>query len=124
MGYEKFMMDLDLCGAAHTYLKGFDLDDDQFAIDGFVELGPGKHFFSAQHTLRHYESAFYEPALSDSSSFEQWRDNGEQRTDDRAAVLCQRVLADYEAPAIDAATDEALLDFVATRKASMPDQWY
>ena len=25
MGYEKFMMDLDLCGAAHTYLKGFDL---------------------------------------------------------------------------------------------------
>ena len=67
MGYEKFMMDLDLCGAAHTYLKGFDLSADQFALDGFVEIGPGKHFFSAQHTLRHYETAFYEPALSDSS---------------------------------------------------------
>jgi hypothetical protein len=52
MGYEKFMMDLDLCGAAHTYLKGFALSEDQFALDGFAEIGPGKHFFSA-HTLRH-----------------------------------------------------------------------
>jgi trimethylamine---corrinoid protein Co-methyltransferase len=118
------MMDLDLCGAAHTYLKGFDLSEDQFALDGFVEIGPGKHFFSAQHTLRHYETAFYEPALSDSSSFEQWRDGGERSSEDRAAVLCQEVLANYEAPPIDDAVDAALLEFIEKRKASMPDQWY
>jgi trimethylamine---corrinoid protein Co-methyltransferase len=124
MGYEKFMMDLDLCGAAHTYLKGFDLSSDQFALDGFAEIGPGKHFFSAQHTLRHYETAFYEPALSDSSSFEQWRDGGERSSEDRAAALCQEVLANYSAPAIDDAIDAALLEFIERRKASMPDQWY
>ena len=124
MGYEKFMMDLDLCGAAHTYLKGFDLSPDQFALDGFAEIGPGKHFFSAQHTLRHYETAFYEPALSDSSSFEQWRDGGERSSEDRAAALCHDVLAKYEAPPIDDAVDAALLEFVDRRKASMPDQWY
>jgi trimethylamine--corrinoid protein Co-methyltransferase len=124
MGYEKFMMDLDLCGAAHTYLKGFDLSDDQFAMDGFVEIGPGKHFFSAQHTLRHYETAFYEPALSDSSSFEQWRDGGERSSEDRAAQLYREVLANYVAPPIDDAVDAALLEFVEQRKASMPDQWY
>ncbi|MEQ1874812.1 MAG: trimethylamine methyltransferase family protein, partial [Ilumatobacteraceae bacterium] len=67
MGYEKFMMDLDLCGAAHTYLKGVSLDEDQFALDAFNEVGPGKHFFGSQHTLRHYETAFYEPPLSDSN---------------------------------------------------------
>jgi len=124
MGYEKFMMDLDLCGAAHTYLKGFDLSEDQFAQDGFAEIGPGKHFFSAQHTLRHYETAFYEPALSDSSSFEQWRDAGERTSDDRAAQLVREVLEHYEPPPIDDAIDSALIDFVEQRKASMPDQWY
>jgi trimethylamine---corrinoid protein Co-methyltransferase len=124
MGYEKFMMDLDLCGAAHTYLKGFDLSPDEFALDGFAEIGPGKHFFSAQHTLRHYETAFYEAALSDSSSFEQWRDGGESRSEDRAALIYQEVLANYEAPPIDDAVDAALLDFVARRQASMADQWY
>ncbi|HSB85132.1 MAG TPA: trimethylamine methyltransferase family protein [Ilumatobacteraceae bacterium] len=124
MGYEKFMMDLDLCGAAHTYLKGMDLSADEFALDAFAEIGPGKHFFSAQHTLRHYETAFYDPALSDSSSYEQWRDAGELRTEDRAAARYREILANYEAPLIDDAVDAALLDFVARRKASMPDQWY
>ncbi len=124
MGYEKFMMDLDLCGAAHTYLKGFDLADEQFALDGFAEVGPGKHFFGAQHTLRHYETAFYDAALSDSSSYEQWRDAGEPRSEDRAALLYHEVLANYEAPAIDSAVDAELIDFVARRKAAAPDQWY
>ncbi|MGB8859444.1 MAG: trimethylamine methyltransferase family protein [Ilumatobacteraceae bacterium] len=124
MGYEKFMMDLDLCGAAHTYLKGVSLDDDQFALDGFAEVGPGKHFFGSQHTLRHYQTAFYEPALSDNNSFEQWRDAGETTAEQRAAVMVRETLANYEAPAMDEAIDEALQEFVARRKAEMTDQWY
>lgn len=124
MGYEKFMMDLDLCGAAHTYLKGVSLDDDQFALDAFAEVGPGKHFFGSQHTLRHYENAFYEPALSDNHSFEQWRDAGETTSEQRAAVMVRETLANYQAPPIDDATDEALQEYVARRKAEMPDQWY
>ena len=124
MGYEKFMMDLDLCGAAHTYLKGVSLDDDQFALDAFNEVGPGKHFFGSQHTLRHYETAFYEPPLSDSSSFEQWRDAGETTSEQRAAVLVRDTLANYEMPPMDEAIDAALLDFMARRKTEMTDQWY
>ena len=31
------------------------------------------------------------------------------------------MLAEYEAPAIDPAIDEALLEYIARRKASMPD---
>lgn len=124
MGYEKFVMDLDLCGAAHVYLNGFALDDEQFALDGFHEVGPGKHFFGAEHTLRHYETAFYEPALSDNTNFEQWRDAGERSTEQRAAVMVKQMLADYERPPLDDAIDAALTDFVDRRKASMPDQWY
>ncbi len=124
MGYEKFMMDLDLCGAAHTYLKGVSLDEDQFAIDGFAEVGPGKHFFGSQHTLRHYQTAFYEPSLSDNTSFEQWRDAGEQPSEQRAAAMVRETLATYEAPPIDDAVDAELREFVARRKASMTDQWY
>ena len=124
MGYEKFMLDLDLCGSADTYLKGISLDEDQFAMDAFAEVGPGKHFFGAQHTLRHYETAFYEPLISNADSFEQWRDAGSASAEQRATVQWQRVLAEYEAPAIDDAVDEELRDFVARRKAETSDQWY
>jgi trimethylamine---corrinoid protein Co-methyltransferase len=124
MGYEKFLMDVDLCGALHTYLRGFDLDDDQFALDGFRELGPGTHFFSAAHTLRHYETAFYDSWTADNSSFEQWRDAGEQRVEERAAQRVSALLDAYERPPMDDATDAELLDFVARRKAALPDAWY
>ena len=124
MGYEKFVMDLDLCGALHSYCQGVSLADDEFALDAFAELGPGKHFFSAQHTLRHYETAFYDAATADNSSFEQWRDAGETRTEDRAAALVAQMLGDYQLPPMDDAVDAALRDYVDRRKAEMPDQWY
>jgi len=124
MGYEKFQLDLDLCGAAATYLKGVSFDEDQFALDAFAEVGPGKHFFGSQHTLRHYETAFYEPPLSDNNSFEQWRDAGSLSSEQRAARKWRDTLAHYEPPTIDDAVDEQLREFVARRKAEMPDQWY
>ena len=124
MGYEKFVMDADFCGALHTYLAGIDLDDEQFAIDGFHEVGPGKHFFGAQHTLRHYETAFWDSAVANNDSFEQWRDAGERRVEELAHDRGVATLRDYEAPPIDSAIDEALQDFVARRKAAVPDQWH
>jgi trimethylamine--corrinoid protein Co-methyltransferase len=124
MGYEKFIVDADLCGALHTYLRGIDLSEDQFAIDGFHEVGPGKHFFGAQHTLRHYETAFWDSWTSDSTSFEQWRDAGERRIEERAADKVAELLAAYEPPPIDPAVDEALRDFMAQRKAELPDLWH
>ena len=57
-------------------------------------------------------------------SFEQWRDAGERRVEERAADKVAELLADYEPPPIDAAVDEALREFVARRKAEMPDMWH
>ena len=123
MGYEKFVVDADHCGALHRYLRGIELTDEEFAMDGFREVGPGKHFFGAQHTLRHYETAFWDSWTADNSSFEQWRDAGERHVEERAADKVAELLAAYEPPPIDPAVDEALRDFVARRKADMPDMW-
>jgi len=42
----------------------------------------------------------------------------------RAFVKWTSLLNDYEMPGIDASVDEALLDFMDKRKASMADAWY
>ena len=39
----------------------------------------------------------------------------------RANKVWKRMLAEYEAPPIDPAIDEALQDFITRRKASFPD---
>ena len=124
LSYEKLVLDADYLGALHVFLKGLALDDNAFAMDAFREVAPGNHFFGCSHTLSHYEQAFYESELSDTQSFENWRDGGEKDSVLRANAKWKRMLADYEAPPLDPAVDESLRAFMTKRKEAMPDIWY
>ena len=124
MSYEKFVLDADYCGALHTYLAGVTVDDTTLALDAFREVGPGNHFFGCAHTMANYETAFWDSELSDNNTFEQWSEAGGEDSMIRANKRWKRILAEVEDPPIDPAVDEALLDFVARRKGSMPDAWY
>ena len=124
MSYEKFMLDADLCGALHSYLDGVKIDDDQLAVDAFAQVGPGNHFFGCDHTLAHYETAFWDSDLSDNEPFEKWEAAGSTDAASRANTLWKKRLAEYEAPPMDIALRDALDDFVARKKAGMDDAWY
>jgi trimethylamine--corrinoid protein Co-methyltransferase len=124
MGYEKFIMDADFCAALHVWMAGLKIDDNQIALDAFREVGPGKHFFGCAHTLANYETAFWDSAVADNNSFEQWRDEGTKDAPTRAAARWKRLLAEYEAPKMDPGVEEELADFVRRRKAERPDQWH
>jgi trimethylamine--corrinoid protein Co-methyltransferase len=121
MGYEKFVMDADQAGAMHTLLAGVDLSENGQALDAIREVGPGKHFLGCAHTQANFETAFYRSPLADNNSFEQWEAEGATEMAQRANTLWKKQLAEYEAPALDPATDEALLDYMNRRKAEFPD---
>jgi trimethylamine---corrinoid protein Co-methyltransferase len=124
MSYEKFVMDLDQCALMHVLAAGLKLDDNGFALDAFREVGPGKHFLGSRHTLHNYETAFLDADLADNNSFEQWQQEGAHDALWRASRLWRSRLAAYEPPPLAVATDEALQDFMARRKAAMPDMFY
>lgn len=119
--YEKFVLDADQLGMMKTMLEGVDLSENGQAMDAIREVGPGAHFLGCAHTQANFETAFFRSAIADNNTYEQWLAEGERDAATRAAVLVKRQLADYEAPAIDPAVDEALLDFMARKKASFPD---
>ena len=74
--------------------------------------------------MANYQTAFYDAAMSDSESCEQWEERGSKDTEHRAYERWNKLLEEYEAPGIDAAVDEVLKDFVARKKAGMADAWY
>ena len=121
MSYEKFVMDVEQCGAFHTLAHGIALDENGFALDAFREVGPGKHYLGAAHTLANYQTAFYDFPLSDNNSFEQWSAEGSRDQLTRAHARVQSLLTEYEPPPLDAALDEGLRDFVERRKRELPD---
>lgn len=124
MSYEKFMMDLDFCGALHTYLEGVKVDDNTLAFDSFAEVGHGKHFFGCAHTMANYETAFWDSEMADNEPFERWEEAGSVDAATRANQRWKKSLAEYEAPALDEGIDEALKHFIARKKGSMEDMWY
>ena len=124
MGYEKFMIDCDHLGMMHKLAGGLALDDNGLALDAFREVGPGQHFLGCAHTMANFETAYFDPPLSDNNSFEQWEGDGSKDIIARAHEKWKSTLAAYEAPPLDVAIDEAVQDFIKMRKDSMPDAWH
>ncbi|WP_350334901.1 trimethylamine methyltransferase family protein [Coralliovum pocilloporae] len=119
--YEKLIMDADQLGMMHVLAKGVKTDENALALDALREVGPGGHYLGAAHTQANFESGFYRSEIADNNSFEQWELDGRLDMAQRANKKWKKMLAEYEAPELDVAIDEALIDFMARRKDSFPD---
>ena len=124
IGYEKFIMDADQAGMLAVLLNGVELSENSLAMDAFREIGPGGHFLGAAHTQANFESAFYRSEMADNNSFEQWEEEGSLDAAMRANTKWKEMLNEYEAPELDPAIDEALLEFIAKRKSEFEDRDY
>ena len=124
VGYEKFIMDLDQANMLQVLLQGVELTENEQALSALHEVGPGSHFLGASHTQANFETAFYRSTVADNNSFEQWHQEGELDTAARANLICRKMLDSYQAPPLEPALDEALIEFIGQRKAQFEDRDY
>jgi trimethylamine--corrinoid protein Co-methyltransferase len=113
--YEKFALDIDLLQMVQEFLKPVVVDEEEMGFSAMEEVGPGGHFFGAQHTLQRYASAFYQPLISDWRSFPSWEAAGRPTAEKKANALWKQALAEYQPPPLDPASLEAIDAFVARR---------
>jgi trimethylamine---corrinoid protein Co-methyltransferase len=121
--FAKFVMDADQCAMYQRMANGIDMSENGQALDAIAEVRTKymTHFLDTDHTRRNFEDAFYRSTVADNNSFEQWTAEGEKRTEDKATEVATKWLAEYEAPALDPGIDEALKEFIAKKKATLPD---
>ena len=114
--FEKLIIDAEMLQMMAGYFRPIEVDEDALGFQAITEVGPGGHFFGAAHTLAHYETAFYEPIVSDWRNFETWKQAGGLSATQRANGIWKQLLAAYQQPPIDPAIDEELRAFIARRK--------
>ena len=119
--YEKFVMDADQLGALHGLARGVDISENGQAMGAIREVGPGGHYLGCDHTRANFKDAFWRSDLLDYKPFETWDEDGARDTQALATLRVQKMLGDYQQPALDEGIREALDDYVARKKASMPD---
>ncbi|HAW46760.1 MAG TPA: trimethylamine methyltransferase, partial [Roseovarius sp.] len=116
-----FVMDADQLGVLHHLAKGVYMDENGQAMDAIREVGPGGHYLGCAHTQANFKTAFWRSDLLDYKPYETWIDEGGRDTMALANARVKKLLTDYQQPALDPAINEALSDYVARRKESMPD---
>ena len=116
----KFIVDAEQCAMGYRMAEGLKWDDFDEALAAVRDIGPGGHYLGHRHTQEKFQQAFFMPRLFDNNSFEQWVAEGSKDVTQRALATAKLMLDSYEQPPMDAATDEALRDYIARREREIP----
>jgi trimethylamine--corrinoid protein Co-methyltransferase len=114
--FEKFILDAELLQMFAEMLQPIKVDTASLALDAIRDVQPGGHFFGSPHTIERYETAFYQPMISDWRNYETWEEAGALTATERATAVWKRLLEEYEQPPLDPAIAEELDAFVRRRK--------
>ncbi|MDY0884398.1 trimethylamine methyltransferase family protein [Dongia soli] len=121
--FEKIILDVEMLQMMANVIKPIDVTPEEIedGLKAIAAVPTGGHFFGAEHTLARYETAFYQPLVSNWQNYENWELAGARDATQRATAIWQKALDLYEAPAMDPAISEALAEFVARRKEELKD---
>lgn len=124
--YEKLVLDVELIQQFRYIMDPIALDADGLALDAIREVGTGGHFFGTAHTIERYETAFYDPMVSDWRNFGGWEAAGSPEAKNHCNRIWKEALASFEAPPLDPSRREAVDEYVELRREAggadtMPD---
>lgn len=114
--YEKLVLDVEILQNMMAFLEPVSFADDDLGFDAISSVPAGGHFFGADHTMARYDTAFYQPMLSNWQNFGAWQEAGSRDALERATDIWQKALEEYQEPALDPAVREELDAYVARRR--------
>ncbi|MFT5196705.1 MAG: trimethylamine--corrinoid protein Co-methyltransferase [Cellvibrionaceae bacterium] len=112
---EKFVMDVENLSMMQHFLAGPEVGEDAFALKEIHEIGSAGHHFGTEHTKARFSNAFYAPFLHDRRNNGQWAAEGSDDSVTRANKLWKTIVKQYEEPAFDSNTKQALAEYVEKR---------
>ncbi len=115
--FEKVVIDVEILQHMSSFFSTTPtINQEELALDSIGSVVPGGHFFGTKHTLERYETAFYNPILSDWQNNESWAESGSRDATRRATDIWQSIIEDFEAPELDQGRQDAINEYVDARK--------
>jgi trimethylamine---corrinoid protein Co-methyltransferase len=114
--FEKFALDVELLEQFSLQRAGLSVTDEELAFDAIADTGPGGLWLASPHTREHFKEWLYMSPLFQTSDFATWETMGRESTEQRANARWKDLLASYEDPGLDQATDHELRAYVERRK--------
>jgi trimethylamine--corrinoid protein Co-methyltransferase len=125
---EKFVLDCELLRSLDRFREGVRVDEETLALDRIAETDPASHFLDGNdgtapdgdgdESVREGEAEsetapFHRPAVVDKRTYADWADDGAKSAFELGHARVESLLAAYERPPMDAATERELDAYVA-----------
>ncbi|MDH7486644.1 MAG: trimethylamine methyltransferase family protein [Anaerolineae bacterium] len=73
-------------------IRGFDMGDEEMALDVIRKVGPGGNFLSVRHTKTHFQRELWRPRLLNRDSLRTWMDKGGKTYEELATQKALEIL--------------------------------
>ncbi|MBW2633331.1 MAG: trimethylamine methyltransferase family protein, partial [Deltaproteobacteria bacterium] len=92
-------------GMTKRFVRGIEINREMLAREVIENVGPGGHYLSETHTLRHFKDEFWRPGLMARGARETWLQEGSKNMMD---VIQEKLHAIIETHAVPAIADKTL----------------
>jgi trimethylamine---corrinoid protein Co-methyltransferase len=114
--YEKFVLDCEIMQMAGRILERTNITPETISLDEIESVGAGGHFFGTDRTIATFETAFYRPLISSTQNYGAWLEAGGKSSSERATLVWQEALRNFQEPVMERERIEALSEFVSRRR--------
>ncbi len=108
--YEQYVIDDEILGMVMRAVRGVEVSEDTLGLDAIAKVGPGGHFLTNAHTLKHMRDELFTPRVSDRDLREKWEAKGAPDTRERAREIARSILEEHRPLGIAGDVDRKLRD--------------
>jgi trimethylamine--corrinoid protein Co-methyltransferase len=92
---EQLVIDDEMSRIIGRIAEGIEVDDESLALDVIHKVGIGKDYLGQRHTMDHFRTEFFNPVVSDRSSYDTWAAKGSKNLITRAGDEVKRILKEH-----------------------------
>ncbi|MCR6692473.1 MAG: trimethylamine methyltransferase family protein [archaeon YNP-LCB-003-016] len=110
--YEQAVIDNELCGMVLRALRGIEVNDETLAVDVIEEVGPGGHFLTKKHTLKHLKTEHFIPTILNRQTRDLWEKCGSKDLRQVARERAKEILSKHQPEPLEPSIEKELIAFI------------
>jgi trimethylamine---corrinoid protein Co-methyltransferase len=92
---EMLVLSDEIIGMVKRMLRGIEVNKETLALDAIDRVGPGGHFLTDDHTLKHMRTEFWRPGLLNRENLENWQKLGSLSLRERLNRKVLKILKEH-----------------------------
>jgi trimethylamine--corrinoid protein Co-methyltransferase len=93
---EMMVMSDEVIAMTRRALRGIEVNAETLALDVIDRVGPGRHYLTDDHTLKHFRTEFWFPGLISRETRAAWEAAGRLTLGDRARSRLHNILTQHK----------------------------